>query len=401
MSVTENTSPAALRAAARDGEAGSRWSVRWAWFGGADASVLRYVPSELSFLSSLGTTIVALAFLSGFVVSVAVSSWWNTPLYRVLWVGAAWTVLFALIERLVQKSFSTKWLWNAVIIIPRAALSVAMALVFAVPMSQLIFSKSIDAAADQHDRGRDTRRDGRGHLVLSSRGSRARPRRSRRCGRTRRRSRRRSASTRSRAGARRTRRRAPTRTRPAAETGATSTRARPRPPARSSPRVRAQDIVTIGKLRQSARALARRREQGDQHAHELDRRQPGHARPGRGAPARREGPPRGRHLRALPARLLLLPRPRSADDEGDAPDQHRRRVREGRRRAPRARRGARAPDPGGGARAPAAHQRRGAGGGGGRPGRDRRRPRAPDPDRERQARSSPPRRHQAAPRPGG
>ena len=145
MSVTENTSPAALRAAARDGEAGSRWSVRWAWFGGADASVLRYVPSELSFLSSLGTTIVALAFLSGFVVSVAVSSWWDTPLYRVLWVGAAWTVLFALIERLVQKSFSTKWLWNAVIIIPRAALSVAMALVFAVPMSQLIFSKSINA----------------------------------------------------------------------------------------------------------------------------------------------------------------------------------------------------------------------------------------------------------------
>ena len=71
MSVTENTSPAALRAAARDGEAGSRWSIRWAWFGGADASVLRYVPSELSFLSSLGTTIVALAFLSGFVVSVA------------------------------------------------------------------------------------------------------------------------------------------------------------------------------------------------------------------------------------------------------------------------------------------------------------------------------------------
>ena len=55
-----------------------------------------------------------------------------------------WAVLYCLIERLVLKSFGTSWAWNLVITIPRLVLSLAIALVVGLPMSQVIYSGSIN-----------------------------------------------------------------------------------------------------------------------------------------------------------------------------------------------------------------------------------------------------------------
>ena len=53
-------------------------------------------------------------------------------------------MLYCLIERLVLKSFGTSWTWNLLIAVPRLALSLAIALVVGLPMSQVIYSGSIN-----------------------------------------------------------------------------------------------------------------------------------------------------------------------------------------------------------------------------------------------------------------
>ena len=63
---------------------------------------------------------------------------------NVLWVMPLWGVLYCLVERLVLKSFGTKWFWNLVLMIPRLALSLAIALVVGLPMAQVIYSGSIN-----------------------------------------------------------------------------------------------------------------------------------------------------------------------------------------------------------------------------------------------------------------
>jgi hypothetical protein len=55
-----------------------------------------------------------------------------------------WAVLYCLIERLVLKSFSTSWVWNLVLTIPRLVLSLAIALVIGLPIAQVIYSGSIN-----------------------------------------------------------------------------------------------------------------------------------------------------------------------------------------------------------------------------------------------------------------
>lgn len=116
----------------------------FSWLAGGEERVFALVPSERPFFAAQGMVIAALAVANGFVLSVSGSAWWNVPLRQVLWFGVAWSVLFCLIERLVQKSFGTSGRLNAAITVPRAALSVAMALVFAVPVSQLIYRPSIN-----------------------------------------------------------------------------------------------------------------------------------------------------------------------------------------------------------------------------------------------------------------
>jgi Domain of unknown function (DUF4407) len=121
-----------------------RGRAGWAWFAGGDSYVLATVPSEASFMSGLGMWVVGMAIVSGFAMTVAASQWWSTSITHVLWVLPLWAVLYALIERLVLKSFGTSRTWNFVIFIPRFALSLAIALVVGLPMAQVIYSGSIN-----------------------------------------------------------------------------------------------------------------------------------------------------------------------------------------------------------------------------------------------------------------
>ena len=117
--------------------------VGWAWFAGADERVLALVPSERSFLQAQGLVIVAMAGVTGFAVAVAGSGWWNVPITHLLWLGVIWTAVICIVDRLIYKSFGTSRLGNLLLAIPRAALSVMLALVLGLPMVQFIFEPSI------------------------------------------------------------------------------------------------------------------------------------------------------------------------------------------------------------------------------------------------------------------
>ena len=116
----------------------------WAWLAGGDGLVLQRVPSETSFFNGLGMWVAGMAVVSGFGMTVAASQWWSTSITSVLWVLPIWAVLYCLIERLVLKSFSTSWVWNLVLTVPRVVLSLAIALVIGLPMAQVIYRGSIN-----------------------------------------------------------------------------------------------------------------------------------------------------------------------------------------------------------------------------------------------------------------
>ena len=115
----------------------------WAWFAGADRHVLALVPSERSFLDAQGLVIVAMACVTGFAVAVAGSGWWNVPITHILWLGVVWTAVICIVDRLIYKSFGTSRGANLMLAVPRAALSVMLALVLGLPMVQFIFKPSI------------------------------------------------------------------------------------------------------------------------------------------------------------------------------------------------------------------------------------------------------------------
>jgi Domain of unknown function (DUF4407) len=121
-----------------------RTRAGWAWLAGGDGFVLSTVPSEVSFMNGLGMWVAGMAVVSGFAMTVAAIQWWSTSLVSVLWVLPIWAVLYCLIERLVLKSFGTSWVWNLIITVPRLVLSLAIALVVGLPMSQVIYSGSIN-----------------------------------------------------------------------------------------------------------------------------------------------------------------------------------------------------------------------------------------------------------------
>jgi|1186.fasta_scaffold08650_3 hypothetical protein len=116
---------------------------RWSWFAGADERVLALVPSERSFLEAQGLVIFAMALVTGFAVTVAGSGWWNVPITQLLWLGGVWTALICIVDRLIYKSFGTSRRANLALAVPRAALSVMLALVLGLPMVQFIFKPSI------------------------------------------------------------------------------------------------------------------------------------------------------------------------------------------------------------------------------------------------------------------
>jgi hypothetical protein len=115
----------------------------WAWFAGADARVLKLVPSERSFLEAQGLVIFAMACVTGFAVAVAGSGWWNVPITHILWLGIVWTAVICIVDRLIYKSFGTSRRANLMLAVPRAVLSVMLALVLGLPMVQFIFKPSI------------------------------------------------------------------------------------------------------------------------------------------------------------------------------------------------------------------------------------------------------------------
>jgi hypothetical protein len=141
MSSTETTAPGE----GLPTESGNRRQRRlsWAWFAGADARVLALVPSERSFLEAQGLVIVAMACVTGFAVAVAGSGWWNVPITHILWLGLVWTVVICIVDRLIYKSFGTSRRANLVLAVPRAVLSLMLALVLGLPMVQFIFKPSI------------------------------------------------------------------------------------------------------------------------------------------------------------------------------------------------------------------------------------------------------------------
>src|SRR5690242_4958451 len=101
----------------------ARRRLSWAWFAGADGHVLALVPSERSFLEAQGLVIVAMAAVTGFAVTVAASGWWNVSISHLVWLGAMWTVLICIVDRLIYKSFGTSKVGNLALAVPRAALS--------------------------------------------------------------------------------------------------------------------------------------------------------------------------------------------------------------------------------------------------------------------------------------
>jgi Domain of unknown function (DUF4407) len=119
------------------------------WLAGADARVLETAPSEVGFFRGLGMWVAGMALVSGFAMSVAAAEWWNTTILHVIWIAPIWAVLYALIERLVLKSFGTSHIWNAVLTLPRLALACFVALVVGLPMAQVIYSRSIDDQLSQ------------------------------------------------------------------------------------------------------------------------------------------------------------------------------------------------------------------------------------------------------------
>jgi hypothetical protein len=145
----------------RAGNIERRRRLGWAWFAGADEHVLRHVPTERSFLDAQGLVVFAMACVTGFAVAVAGSGWWNVPITHVLWLGAVWTGVICIVDRLIYKSFGRRKLANLVLAIPRAALSIMLALVLGLPMVQFIFSPSISnqltqTAAIQQKQARTT-----------------------------------------------------------------------------------------------------------------------------------------------------------------------------------------------------------------------------------------------------
>ena len=91
----------------------------------------------------------AMACVTGFAVAVAGSGWWNVPLQHILWLGVVWTGVICIVDRLIYKSFGTSRVTNLVLAVPRAALSVMLALVLGLPMVQFIFQPSISKQLTQ------------------------------------------------------------------------------------------------------------------------------------------------------------------------------------------------------------------------------------------------------------
>ena len=111
------------------------------WIAGAERRVLNFLPGEEEFFEAHGLVIAVLACVTGFALTVAASGWWNKSMLSVSYVGVVFTLVMILIDHLIYKAFSTNWLLNIVLALPRVALTVALALVLGLPMVQFIYHR--------------------------------------------------------------------------------------------------------------------------------------------------------------------------------------------------------------------------------------------------------------------
>jgi hypothetical protein len=84
------------------------------------------------------------ACVTGFALSIAASSWWSVSLASTLPLAPVWTLVICMIDRLIYKSFGTNRWANVALGVPRAGLSLMLALVLGLPMVQFIFKPSIN-----------------------------------------------------------------------------------------------------------------------------------------------------------------------------------------------------------------------------------------------------------------
>jgi hypothetical protein len=121
-----------------------RVSSPFAWLAGGEERVLALVPSERNFMQAQGIVIFLMACVTGFALSIAASSWWSISLASTLALAPAWTLVICMIDRLIYKSFGTNRWANLALGVPRAVLSLMLALVLGLPMVQFIFKPSIN-----------------------------------------------------------------------------------------------------------------------------------------------------------------------------------------------------------------------------------------------------------------
>jgi hypothetical protein len=107
----------------------------FAWFAGVDMRLLAQTPSEWSFYDALGKTVFLLACGSGLAMAVAAGYMLDVSASHVAWLGIVWTAIVSGgIERLVLQLPSTKKRWLPVVLIPRLALSLLLAVQLGEPL---------------------------------------------------------------------------------------------------------------------------------------------------------------------------------------------------------------------------------------------------------------------------
>jgi hypothetical protein len=144
MSAAEHQGSSATPSANPHGVAARRVSSLFAWLAGGEARVLALVPSERPFMQAQGVVIFLMACITGCALSIAASSWWSISIASTLALAPIWTLVICMIDRLIYKSFGTNRWANIALGVPRAVLSLMLALVLGLPMVQFIFKPSIN-----------------------------------------------------------------------------------------------------------------------------------------------------------------------------------------------------------------------------------------------------------------
>lgn len=106
-----------------------------AWFAGADLRVLRRAPSEHTFYNALGTTVLLLAAANGFAACLAVGYMLQIPPGHLWWLGISWAAIVACgVERLVLQLPTSKKRLVPLVLVPRIALSLFLAVQLGEPL---------------------------------------------------------------------------------------------------------------------------------------------------------------------------------------------------------------------------------------------------------------------------